>query len=199
MKRNPLAQKHSVSVPILKSLKIRKPENYQALLMPGETGPERHILPAMGVKLQNMFCVERSRKQWQYLKDCGFRVGLSPLDAVDAIPNVAGDACSPMDLVYLDFMAQIGIDEYKAVSSLFSYKLIKRGTKLLLTFGKNRTTKEKVIFSRIFGYGWKKPYPPVLPFLDDIIRSGNYRNYKRVVEHPYVSDKWHYVTLECDF
>lgn len=129
--------------PILEGIQILKPETWKAILMPCLHGPEISILQNKCVPCSNLIAIERDPRTWKEIRDrLRFDVGPEPLEANEAIDHIAAKHDDGFDLIYLDFFSRPTFSHLQMLQKIFTFKMIRKGGKLILTFGKGRCRPE---------------------------------------------------------
>lgn len=111
--------------------------------MPCLHGPEISILQSKKVPNRNLVAIERDPATWKEIRDrLGFDVGPAPLEANEAIDHIYAKHEDGFDLIYLDFFSRPTFSHLQMLQKIFSFKMIRNGGKLILTFGKGRCRPE---------------------------------------------------------
>jgi hypothetical protein len=127
-------EKDAITKRLFERLSIDKPRTFTALLMPSMFGPEVEWLCARGVRVNNVFAIERNIETHAALVKRGLPTSPKPMLVQDALDHVPFEYA---DLVYLDFFGQPNGDHIHALRKLFKLYL-QRGSRLWVTFGVNR-------------------------------------------------------------
>jgi len=189
---------------ILEPWKIKNPLRFKALLMPCLHGEELFTLFRKGVPKCNICAIERDRVIWALIRRMrGIDVGLEPLEAHLAIDRIEAYHPNGFDLIYLDFYSQLLDYDRLMLQKIFAFRMLRPGSKLLLNYGKNRTTPEakemNEMLSRGSGLG---PIPTEVDVRSAIEITGH-RKPKYIKPHPYTSfidgKARRYMTLEAQF
>lgn len=136
-------EKNSVICPMLERIRIQSPRDWKAILMPCLHGPEIEIFRAKGVPNGNIVAIERDPSTWREIKNRhGFDVGPEPLEANEAIDHIYARHPDGFDLIYLDFYSRPTFAHLQMLQKIFTFQMIRKGAKLILTFGKGRCRPE---------------------------------------------------------
>lgn len=178
--------KDEVTLPLLRSIQIRTPRRFHAVLMPSLFGPEVFALRAQEVPPGNIFVIERDRETHRKIRHPGadlehlkgVRTTLKPLAlhlAIDRIPF------PQLDLVYLDLYGQLDADHYVALYRLFRLHRLPPGALFLLTCGQTRGDP----FSCRVNADLVSPTGRA--YIESAIRQANHQPYRNLTTHGYVS------------
>lgn len=156
--------KDKVLIPLLKALPILDPQAFHAILMPSLYGIEARYLVSQGVPPQNIFAIEDNSAEESFdvhgeiirctLPDRQEMKGMLTTSEPARVTAALDEAWyafnrSPVDLIYLDFLAQPDYDiHYKQVlGKIFRVPMLASGATLILNFGKNRCREEVAAFN----------------------------------------------------
>lgn len=124
--------KDALTKRIFASLNLNKPKQFTAVLMPSMYGPEVGWLRERGVPRRNLFAIEHDPLVHAVLRIPAPRKPLAVEFALDHVPFPTAS------LVYFDFFGPPNGKHLLAFYKLFKLGMVKRGTRLLATFGMNR-------------------------------------------------------------
>lgn len=196
-------EKNSVICPILESIKVVRPASWTAILMPCLHGPELAILKNKKVPNRNLWAIERDPQTWRDIKrTLGLNVGPEPLEASEAVEHIAAECENGFDLIYLDFFSRPNFSHLRMLQKIFTFRMLKPGAKLVLTFGKGRCRPEvQELNDMLLGKG------EVLPTKTEVLAAAElskHRPPKWMRNHQYRSIAGgnrviHYVTTEAQF
>lgn len=195
-------EKNSVICPILEAMKVPNPLKWKAILMPCLHGPEVPIFLGKGVPRQNLVAIERDPATWREIqRTLDLDVGPEPLEANEAIEHIAAKHEDGFDLVYLDFFSRPTFSHLQMLQKLFSFKMLKPGAKLILTFGKGRCRPEVQQLNDMLNCQGQ-----VLPTKVEVLAAAeisNHRPPRWIKNHNYLSkvggNVIRYVTTEAQF
>lgn len=132
-------EKNSVICPILRRIKVDRPYAWKAILMPCLHGPELAILRSKKVPAKNIVAIENDRETWGEIRlRHGLDCGAAPLEANLAVEEISCRHEDGFNLIYLDFFSRPTFSHLQMLQKIFSFKMLKPGAKLILTFGKGR-------------------------------------------------------------
>jgi len=180
--------KDAETCPIIQGIRIRKPEEFHAILMPNCYGPELDILKDKGIPDKNIWAIERERENFNKMKRVlSVRMLNRPMDVSEALDHIW--TLQPKnDLIYLDFYSQPNIlRHFPALCKIFLLGggMIKPGGKLILTFGRNRCHPHVRDLNNAMGrLGWRH-----VPehWVDLVIEMTGHQGYKGLKIHEYSS------------
>lgn len=171
--------------------------------MPCLHGPEISILLNKGVPCWNLVAIERDPRTWKEIRDrLGFDVGPGPLEANEAIDHIYAKHEDGFDLIYLDFFSRPTFSHLQMLQKIFSFGMIKKGGKLILTFGKGRCrTEVRDMNNMLLKNG------EILPTKTEILAAAEISSHRApewMRNHEYKSSAGgnkviHYVTTEAQF
>jgi len=196
-------EKNSVICPILEKIRIESPGSWKAILMPCLHGPEISILKSKGVPSANIVAIERDPDTWRMIKSRhGFDVGPAPLEANEAIDHIYAKHEGGFDFIYLDFFSRPTFSHLQMLQKIFSFRMIRKGGKLILTFGRNRCRPEVREMNDMLLRG--KELLPTKVWILAAAEISRHRHPKRIKNHEYKSSvggnvNVHYITTEAQF
>jgi hypothetical protein len=171
--------------------------------MPCLFGPEISIIKNKGVPSKNIVAIERDPQTWKEIRiRHGFDVGPAPLEANEAIDHIYAKHEDGFDLIYLDFFSRPTFSHLQMLQKIFAFQMIRKGGKLILTFGKARCRPEVRDMNNMLLRGAE-----LLPTKTEILAATEITNHRRPrwqKNHEYRSIAGgnrviHYVTTEAQF
>jgi hypothetical protein len=196
-------EKNSVICPILEGIEIKAAKLWKAILMPCLHGPEISILLSKGIPRKNIVAIERDPDTWEEIRDRhAFDMGHGPLEANEAIDHIYAAHEDGFNLIYLDFFSRPTFSHLQMLQKIFSFGLIRKGGKLILTFGKGRCrTEVRDMNNMLLKNG------EILPTRTEILAAAEisrHRSPRWMRDHEYKSSAGgnkviHYITTEAQF
>ena len=186
------------------------------MLMPCLYGPELIYLREHDVPPQNIFIVEKDRDVWKRIRNptkhmphlFGVSTTPKPMSATDAVDYLEADLVEldigKFNLIYLDFFGRPDVAHIELLNKIFTIGMLEQESKLILTFGKTRCRSYVKTMSDILLKQDEAEFVPTVALVETALRTANYRDPVRIVDHPYVSGEGSnkvtpYVTTEIDF
>lgn len=190
---------------LLKSLRIQDPTTFKALLMPCLHGQELSFLFRERVRRRNIVAIEEVLAIWLKIKKWhGIEVGLEPMKAHLAVDHIEANHPDGFDFIYLDMYSQLNFSDRTLLHKIFAFRMPRPGCKLLLNYGKNRTTPEAKEMNEMLARGSDLgPIPTEVDVCSALEITGHPKP-KYIKPHPYTSlidgdVPRQYMTLEVQF
>lgn len=158
-------EKDAAMKPVYDRLRVRHPNRFRAVIMPGMFGHEAYFLRKRGVPAENLFAVENNSIHagvdvHREIRVCqhpdrralrGMATTPEPMEAAQAVDFICDRSPGrALDLVYFDFMGQpnFHVTFEGCLRKLLTRRAFKKDASLILTFGRSRTCRRVAEMNR---------------------------------------------------